>query len=80
MVIMIKGVHGEVSLTPRERETLRLVINGKTTAAVAGVLGISPRTAELYLASVKRKLGCRTKSEVIHYLIKHGMMAQLERS
>jgi Response regulator len=76
--MIMQGAFGEVSLTPRERQTLCLVIKGKTTAAVAALLGISPRTAELYLASVKRKLGCRTKSEMVHYLLKSGMMAQLE--
>jgi DNA-binding NarL/FixJ family response regulator len=44
-------------LTPREREVLSLMAQGRSNAAIAGVLTISPRVVEKHVASIFAKLG-----------------------
>lgn len=43
-------------LTPREREVLELVVNGRHNREIAAELGISPRTVEVYKSRVMDKL------------------------
>jgi RNA polymerase sigma factor (sigma-70 family) len=52
-------------LTPREREVFNLVANGMQNRDVAEVLGISPRTVEVYKARVMEKLQCRNMAEIV---------------
>jgi DNA-binding NarL/FixJ family response regulator len=44
-------------LTPREREVLSLVAQGRSNAAIAGEFTISPRVVEKHVASIFAKLG-----------------------
>jgi DNA-binding NarL/FixJ family response regulator len=44
-------------LTPREREVLSFMAQGRSNAAIAGVLTISPRVVEKHVASIFAKLG-----------------------
>jgi two-component system, LuxR family, response regulator FixJ len=52
-------------LTPREREVFDLIAQGRQNRDIAGILGISPRTIEVYKARVMEKLRCRNLAEVI---------------
>jgi FixJ family two-component response regulator len=52
-------------LTPREREVFNLIAGGLQNRDVAGNLGISPRTVEVYKARVMEKLQCRNLAEVV---------------
>lgn len=62
-------------LTPREREVLEMVANGKTNAQIAAQLSISPRTVELHRASMMSKLGLHNQVDIIRYAIKRGILA-----
>jgi two-component system CheB/CheR fusion protein len=57
------------SLTPREREVMNLVIEGNANKQMAYVLGINQRTVETHRASVMKKLGARSLSDLIHVAI-----------
>ncbi len=61
-------------LTPREREVLQLVAEGNTSAQIAHRLFTSPRTIEAHRAHVMHKLGLRTKTDLIRYAFKRGML------
>jgi pimeloyl-ACP methyl ester carboxylesterase/DNA-binding CsgD family transcriptional regulator len=50
------------SLSPREREVMRLVADGRTNAEIADALVISPRTIERHLSNVYAKLGLDGKA------------------
>lgn len=53
------------SLTPREREVLKLLVEGLQNKMVARRLNISPRTAEVHRANIMRKLDASSFSHLI---------------
>ena len=63
-----------VSLTLREAQCVLLVLQGKTAIESADVLHLSRRTIEFYLANIKTKLKCRTKSKLIEKILKTNFM------
>ena len=70
------GAAGELSdsLTPRQREILQLVAEGRTAREIAGVLGISRKTVEFHKASIMRLLRLRTTAELTRYALAHGII------
>jgi two-component system response regulator NreC len=61
-------------LTPREREVLRLIALGHTNAEIATMLYVSVRTVENHRASVLRKLGLRTRAELVRHANEAGLV------
>ena len=61
-------------LTPRQREVLQLVAEGKTMKEVASQLNISTRTAESYKYHLMNVLGIRTTAELVQHAIKIGLI------
>jgi DNA-binding CsgD family transcriptional regulator len=55
-------------LTRREREVLRLVAGGRTTAEIAARLGITAHTVESHVRSVRVKLGVPTRAAAVAWL------------
>jgi two-component system response regulator FixJ len=53
------------TLTPREREVMRLMVEGQPTKIAARQLGVSPRTIETHRIRVMRKMGVRTLSMLV---------------
>jgi DNA-binding NarL/FixJ family response regulator len=51
-------------LTDREREVLRLVVEGMPNKQIAAALGFSERTAKFHLSSLMRKLGASSRAQV----------------
>jgi len=62
------------TLTEREREVLRWVAEGLTSAEIGARLFISRRTVETHRANIFRKLGLRTQSEVVRYALRRGLL------
>lgn len=56
-------------LTPRERDVLRLVLAGHMSKNIAGILGMSARTAEVHRSHIMRKLGATSQLELVNRLI-----------
>jgi DNA-binding NarL/FixJ family response regulator len=61
-------------LTVREREVVRLLAEGKTTKEVAGVLGMSVKTAETHRANIMRKLDFHSVSQLILYAVRNRIV------
>ena len=59
-------------LSPRERDVLRGVVDGKPNKIIAHELGISPRTVEVYRANVMTKTGAAGLSELVRITILAG--------
>ena len=63
------------SLTPRQREVLQLVAEGKTTKEISSALNISPKTVEFHRNSLMDELGVRTTAELTRYAVAHGIVS-----
>lgn len=66
----------KLSLTPRQREVLQLVVEGCTMKEVATRLGISTRTAESHKYEMMEGLGVDNTAELIQYAIKLGLTSE----
>ena len=65
---------GAPSLTPRELETLRWTMEGKTAWEVGHVLGITERTAVLHVNNATHKLGCVNKHQAVLKALRLGLL------
>lgn len=63
------------TLSPREREVLRLTAAGLTRNQIANQLAISPRTVETYRASLMHKLNLDRPIELIHYALQREIVS-----
>ena len=63
------------TLTPRQREVLQLVAEGKTTREISAALHISPKTVEFHRNSLMDELGVRTTAELTRYAISRGIVS-----
>jgi DNA-binding NarL/FixJ family response regulator len=61
-------------LTPREREILQLLAEGKSNKEVAALLGISVNTAEAHRANIMLKLDLHSVTELVHYAIRNKII------
>ena len=62
------------TLTPRERQVILLLAEGKTSREIAKYLGVSLKTAMTHRAHVMEKLGVHSRTEVIHYAMRKGLL------
>jgi DNA-binding NarL/FixJ family response regulator len=62
------------TLTAREREVLHLVAEGLTSGDIARRLFISPRTAESHRANLMRKLGLRSRTDLVRFALQRGIV------
>ena len=73
---MLVDTSGQVGdLTPRQREVLQLVAEGRTAKEVAGTLSISVKTVEFHKARIMERLGLQTTPDLVKYAIAHGITA-----
>ncbi|MGO4884617.1 MAG: response regulator [Bryobacteraceae bacterium] len=64
------------ALTPRQREVLQLIAEGRTMKEVASILNISPRTAESHKYEMMEVLGVRTTAELVQYAMRIKLIAE----
>jgi len=62
------------SLTPRQREVLQLLAEGRSAKEIASNLDISTRTVEFHKYQMMETLDLHTNAELIHFAIKHGLV------
>jgi DNA-binding NarL/FixJ family response regulator len=67
------GAKGLGELTPRQREVLQLVAEGRSSKQIATLLHISRRTAEFHKARLMETLGVHNTAELIQYAIRTGV-------
>ena len=60
-------------LSPRERQILQLLAEGHSTASMAGLLSLSPKTVDTYRSRTMEKLGLTELPALIKFAIRHGM-------
>jgi len=62
------------ALSIRERETLQLVAEGKSSAEIAQILFLSPKTVESYRSRSMQKLGIRNLPDLVKFAIQKGLI------
>jgi two-component system, NarL family, response regulator NreC len=68
-----RAINGD-GLSPRETEVLRLIALGHTSAEIARSLHVSVRTIDSHRASIHRKLGLRTRADLVHLALRRGLV------
>jgi DNA-binding NarL/FixJ family response regulator len=61
------------SLTPRQREILQLLTEGRSAKEIGDTLAISARTVEFHKYQLMEKLNLHTNAELVHFSLKHGI-------
>jgi DNA-binding NarL/FixJ family response regulator len=61
-------------LTPRQREIVQLLAEGKSSKEVAVALSLSVKTAETHRANIMRRLNCHSVSELVRYAIRNKII------
>lgn len=76
---VLSGLETEVrfgnALTPRQREVLQLVAEGRTAKEVANILNISVKTVEFHKTNIMDTLGLRSIAELTRYAVEHGIVS-----
>jgi DNA-binding NarL/FixJ family response regulator len=68
-------MHGERQrITPRQRDVLKLVAQGKTTREIATQLGLSPRTIDTHRAELMQRLGVRDAIGMLREAVRLGLI------
>jgi DNA-binding NarL/FixJ family response regulator len=65
----------KAALSPRQREVLQLIAEGKSIKEIAAILRISTRTAEFHKYRIMEQLNIKTNAELVHYAVKHGIIS-----
>ena len=60
-------------LSPREREILQLVVEGRSSVEIAEELSLSPKTIETYRSRMMHKLGIRDLPSLVKFAIMNGL-------
>ena len=76
LVELMRDSKPAVPLSDRERQTLNMIIAGKTNGEMAELMGISPRTAEKHRASLMVKLGVKSAVELMSRALKDGLIEE----
>jgi DNA-binding NarL/FixJ family response regulator len=63
----------EAELTPRQRDVLRLIVEGKRMKEIAAALDLSTRTVETHKYEMMRVLGVQSTAELIALALKRGL-------
>ena len=68
------GHSAQCMLTPREREVIQLVAEGKTTKEIASALSLSVKTAETHRTNLMRKLDLHSVADLTLYAVRNGIV------
>jgi DNA-binding NarL/FixJ family response regulator len=62
-------------ISPRQREILQLLVEGKSGKEIASILHISARTVEFHKYKMMEQLNIKTSAELVQYAVKHGIIS-----
>ena len=62
-------------ISPRQREILQLLAEGKSGKEIASILNISARTVEFHKYRMMEQLNIKTSAELVQYAVKHGIIS-----
>ncbi len=65
----------DCSLSPRQREVLQLVAEGRSTKEIASILNVSCKTVEFHRGRIMKELGIKSRPELTKYAIAKGIIS-----
>lgn len=65
------------TITSREKECLFYIVHGFTAKHIANKMAISPRTVETFMVSLKNKMHCHSKNQLIEAAINAGYLTYI---
>lgn len=63
-----------IVLSEREKQVLRLVVQGSTSKDIANILGLSPRTVEHHRASLLKKFKLKNTADLVNYVVRNSVV------
>ncbi|MBI3941626.1 MAG: response regulator transcription factor [Chloroflexi bacterium] len=63
-------------LSDREREVLRLIAIGHTSAEIAEMLILSPKSVDTYRTRIMQKLGLHSRADLVRYALSRGLIGE----
>lgn len=70
-----KAADPVAALTPRQREILQLLAEGRSAKEIGATLSVSARTVEFHKYQMMEKLNLHHSAELVHFAIKHGVVS-----
>ncbi len=61
-------------LSPRERQVLKLVVEGKTSKEIAAIVGVKPSSIDTYRSRIMAKLEISDLASLVRFAIRHGVI------
>jgi DNA-binding NarL/FixJ family response regulator len=74
VVAGMAGSSDSIDLSDRQREVLRLIVEGLRTKEIAALLRLSPRTVETHKYELTQALGVRSTAALVRYAIEHKLV------
>ena len=74
-VFLATGSEKSGGLTPRQREVLQHLAEGRTAKEIANLMNITPRTVEFHKGQIMDHLNLRTTADLIKYALTHGIVS-----
>jgi DNA-binding NarL/FixJ family response regulator len=71
---MDRSQKAEFSITPRQREILKMVALGHTNREIGEALAISIRTVEVHRFNLMRRLNVRNVAQLLRQGLQHGLL------
>jgi len=68
------GQDHTLRLTPRQREIVQLLAEGKNSREIAATLGTTFKTVETHRANIMRRLECHSVTELVRYAIRNDLI------
>ena len=69
-----RGYRALDSLSPRERQVLKLVVDGKTSKEIAAIVGVKPSSVDTYRSRIMAKLEVGDLPSLVRFAIRHGVI------
>ena len=64
----------DIRLTPRQREIIQLLAEGRSNKEIAVALGLSVKTTETHRANIMRRLDCHSVTELVRYAVRNNII------
>ena len=61
-------------MTNRQRQVLKLAVEGKSNKEIARILVISPKTVSVHRSNIMAKLGVHSGVELVRYVMQHNLV------